>query len=79
MTPWQTNICLGAFFDEKKRQRDHDAWLMWHGAVLQRIQKIPPLDDFLLEKKPTLKTDKERAIVEWFRTYQAIQNQRNKA
>lgn len=42
---------------------------MWHGAMLQRCQKLPPLQDFLSSKKPVKGID-ERAIMARLKAYQ---------
>lgn len=42
---------------------------MWHGAVLHRIEKMPPLTDFLAGKKPSKGID-EHAIMARLKAYQ---------
>lgn len=68
MTPWQLGRCISGYTKRKKSQNDFDTWLMWHGAVLQRAQKIPPLSEFIQEKKPIKKID-EAAIMARLKAY----------
>lgn len=69
LTPWQLKICLGAFSDKKKEDHDQSAWLMWHGAALERVDKLPPLSNFLSVKKVVKGID-EAAILARLKQYQ---------
>lgn len=48
LTPWQFKICLEAHQDKVQEDRDHSAYLMWHGAMLGRAETLPPLKDYLI-------------------------------
>lgn len=51
LTPWETFAYIEAQNKAIKAEREHATWCMWHGAVLARMQTIPPLERFLPELK----------------------------
>ena len=69
LTPWQLRCSLEGY--RMRREADHDqaAWMMWHGAVLQRVKKIPALDEFLAGKKKRVNTIDEAAILTRLKAY----------
>ena len=69
MTPWQFNRAVDGFSKRTESEHDSKAWIMWHGAMLQRCQKLPPLQDFLSSKKPVKGID-EHAIMARLKAYQ---------
>ena len=69
LTPWQLSVCLGAYSEKLEQEHDHNVWIMWHGAVLHRVNKLPPMTDFLSGKKTSKGID-ERAIMARLRAYQ---------
>jgi hypothetical protein len=69
LTPWQFSLCVEAYSKKQEQEHDHKAWLMWHGAVLGRVQKMPPLSDFTSGKKNVKRID-EHAIIARLKAYQ---------
>lgn len=54
MTPWQLGVLYTKYAERLDSKHDHDAWMMYHGAVLTRVKKVPPLKNYLAAafKKP---------------------------
>lgn len=69
LTPWQFKCCLESYGSLKNQEHDESAWLMWHGAALGRIRKMPPLSDFMADKKAVQGID-EHAIIARLKQYQ---------
>lgn len=47
MTPWQLDVALKMYVDERKQQQKMLTWHAWHTAMLQRIKKMPKLSDLM--------------------------------
>lgn len=69
MTPWQCFTLIKERNERALENHNRQTWLMWHGAVLQRIEKIPPLDKFIAGKKP-MRGINENAIINHLKAYQ---------
>jgi hypothetical protein len=71
MTPWQLSQIVKAYIEKKEEDHDHDAWIMWHGAILPKLKTMPDLKDFLssAKKKQVQKID-EHAILARLKAYQ---------
>ncbi len=74
MTPWQFALCVRA--ESMQREDDHDqkAWIMYHGAILQRWsgkKKFPDLAEFLsgAKRKKAVSGIDENAIISRLRAY----------
>jgi hypothetical protein len=71
ITPWQYRVAAESFDKRWEANHNHDAWLMWHGAALNRTsKKFPPLNDFMAGKKPVQGIN-ENAIMTRLRQYKA--------
>lgn len=72
---------MGLAIDAHKQrleiEHDNAAWAMWHGAVLTRIESIPPLTDFLSGKKKQVSRVDERAIMARLKAYSARYGKEN--
>lgn len=66
LTPYQTNLVLEAFGDKRIMAHNDSAWMMWHNALLSRIQseKFPPLKDFIRHDKPVNEEQNNMPIVD---------------
>lgn len=71
MTPWQFKVCVNGYAKKKENDHDHAAWIMYHGAALTRVKKLPELKQFLSSAKvqTTSQGINERAILERLKAY----------
>jgi len=53
MTPWQLAVSMEAEADHRRHLHDELICAAWHGAVLGRVKKMPPLKDLLSTGKPS--------------------------
>lgn len=77
MTPWQLTLAFRAYIRRKEAQHDHDAFMMYHGAVLARVKRMPPFKNYLSAslKKPKKGID-ERDIIGRLKAYQSQQKEK---
>jgi len=71
-TPYKTKLHMQAFQERWKMQHNHDAWMMWHGALLSiPVKGKPtPLKNFLVtDDKKEVKLIDESAILTRFKRY----------
>lgn len=84
MQPWHTALYIKTRYDRLLQDRDHGAWLMWHGAALTRMKKIPDISRFLSkamdkvkeETKKTLSPEKESVILGWLQGAKAAHEEK---
>lgn len=69
LTPWALGQLIESHIKNKNDEHNSRAWMMWHGALLGRIQNTPPLENFLIGKKPVNLIDEE-AIMARLEAYQ---------
>ena len=71
MTPWQFKVCVNAYSKKEENDHDHAAWIMYHGAALTRVKKMPELKQFLSSAKVQTPSQgiNERAILERLKAY----------
>jgi hypothetical protein len=50
--------------------KDFQSWLMWHGALLPKLKKMPELKEFLSSNKKQVKKIDEVAILARLKAYQ---------
>lgn len=63
------SIAVSVYLKKHRASHENEMWIMWHGAVLPRMEKIPPLSVFLEPKKDKKKID-ESAIIARLKAYQ---------
>lgn len=68
LTPWQFRVCVEAYSDKMEDDHKQSVWLMYHGAIIPKMKKIPPLKDFLTPKKAVQGID-ENAIMARLKAY----------
>lgn len=65
LTPWQFRMLCEAYEIKQELQHDHDIWMHWHGAYLNRMaKKMAPLADFLAKAIKKRATNAVAAIDE---------------
>ena len=70
MTPCQFYTIFKTFSKTKEEEHDHSAWIMWHGALLPKLKKMPELKIFLSSDKKQVKRIDEVAIMARLKAYQ---------
>lgn len=51
MTPWQLGVYIEAYRERERLQYNVDASLMYYGAIIPLMKKVPPLGKFLTAKQ----------------------------
>ncbi len=71
MTPYELGLAIKSYSERKKNEYEQAAFIMWHGAVLARMdgKKFPPLSDFIKPINKPLKQIDERAIIARLKAY----------
>ena len=75
MTPYLFRLKVDAYIESKKQDNDFQKWLMWHGAVLTRVKKVPSLEKILGDKETkNVKMTKGRDIIGNIKSYMKVKN-----
>ena len=70
MTPWQFRIFIDGYRNRQNIEYNIRASLMWYGATIPMMKKVPPLKSFLQQKDKVAKKGDGHIMWSFLKGYQ---------